>query len=597
VSSSSISPQGDGTGSRTTVGTGPDRPQAAAEATARREGGGRGRQDPGDRRLSLHRTTLHDALSVPLVESFDPNISEARLGPVSGMPVDHSPISAPYTLVASPGSVVVKARGGQESPDYVRAADRRPAERWSSYSRGRMVKRFASLDYAPLYPYCGPSRMVPLMVTLTLPGDWESLVPSPGDFQDMFRRFRRRLARALYDTDTLPLIWKLEFQRRGAPHLHILVSLPLSIGGEAVTNWVSRTWYEVVGSGDPAHLKAGTGIDWSESQLLTDGMRMAVYFSRHSNAGASKGYQHEIPDLWKGQRSFRFWGYSALRPDETTYELNRAQGYEAIRLMRKHYFATHPPVFKGRQRGVWIAPAVGADPSTGHWEQHWGRLFERRVKRGASPTTGELRFRYVYRRPHSHSLQGDHRGRGGFVLSPGASDLSAAVMRAVVDIEEAPLPTSAGVGPRWWGGGRDRDREREPCRGYHREGCIHDQMREAAADPMRLVELIRAGDRRVVAGALRQAEPGVLAFYVENHLRRDRHLELEALRKNPVCPEWVRLLDLHERARATSGPSGVSVDSDGPRRGDGVTSDPVAGGPVQGGPASQLGEAPGAHLL
>lgn len=46
----------------------------------------------------------------------------------------------------------------------------------------------------------------------------------------------------------------LEFQRRGAPHLHLLLNKYIPVG------WVSKAWFETVGSGDPRHLEAGTQI-------------------------------------------------------------------------------------------------------------------------------------------------------------------------------------------------------------------------------------------------------------------------------------------------------------------------------------------------
>lgn len=434
-------------------------------------------------------------------------------------PIDHTPVSSPFTLVSSPGSVVMRAKGGR-APKYVAPAERKPMVRWSSQSRTRMVKRFASLDYSPLY---ADAKRKPLMLTLTLPRDWESLVPTPADFQKMVLSFRQRLGYAL-DGGRVgpPGLWKIEFQRRGAPHLHLLTALPLALGcvcvlvegeehpldckAEGITKWVSRTWFEVVDSGDYRHLKAGTGIDWAESERITDAMRMAVYFSRHSAAGASKGYQNAVPELWLGQ-GFRFWGYWGLKPDETPHALDRQQGIEALRLMRQHYRATHPPVLAtrrvekwvrepapdmdvgvallsvlvamshgrvpefGYQDGDWVGPgrqlvwhhddAIGGhwqvrvletklvsqhrkrnvwfpeptedDGAAGHFESHQGRLYECKVRRGVSPTTGEFRTCFVYRRPHSHSLQGDHRGRGGFVLAPGATDLSAGILRAVAD--------------------------------------------------------------------------------------------------------------------------------------------------------------------
>lgn len=56
--------------------------------------------------------------------------------------------------------------------------------------------------------------------------------------------------------------WRLGFQqKRGdkglgyAPHVHFLIDRPVYY------KWLAKRWYEIVGSGDPGHLKAGTHVD------------------------------------------------------------------------------------------------------------------------------------------------------------------------------------------------------------------------------------------------------------------------------------------------------------------------------------------------
>jgi len=340
---------------------------------------------------------------------------------MSRAPVDRvaqSRASGASVMVVSPGIVRVRGSGGSAAPVYTPPGERELATRWSARSRSRMVQRFASLGYAPMYS--DPER-VPVMVTLTLPGEWEALAPTPASFQRYVVRWRKRLARAL-GVSQLPGLWKLEFQRRGAPHLHMLVALPQRIDGEPVTAWVSRTWYEVVGSRDPRHLLAGTGIDWAESLMMTDAMRIATYFARHAAAGESKGYQHEVPGIWleSGER-FRFWGYWGLKPEEVSYRLTASQTVEALRLLRKHYRATHPPVVASRVRRRRVGDT---------WVMSKGRLYESR-RRVVDPVTGAVRYRYVYRRPVSRSLASPHRGQGGFVLAGQAPRVAAQVLRAV----------------------------------------------------------------------------------------------------------------------------------------------------------------------
>ncbi|MBI5849316.1 MAG: hypothetical protein HZB31_15450 [Nitrospirae bacterium] len=63
----------------------------------------------------------------------------------------------------------------------------------------------------------------------------------------------------------------MEFQERGAPHFHILVT------GIIDRQELSRMWFDVVGSGDPRHLQAGTSIqfivDDSDYRLEPDRVR------------------------------------------------------------------------------------------------------------------------------------------------------------------------------------------------------------------------------------------------------------------------------------------------------------------------------------
>lgn len=92
----------------------------------------------------------------------------------------------------------------------------------------------------------------PLFFTLTYPGEWPR---DPQVWKAHLRAFRERMRRRY---GKFPAVWRLEFQRRGAPHFHLLVFLDVS--RPALRGFVSRSWYGVVGSGDEDHLKAGTQV-------------------------------------------------------------------------------------------------------------------------------------------------------------------------------------------------------------------------------------------------------------------------------------------------------------------------------------------------
>lgn len=107
---------------------------------------------------------------------------------------------------------------------------------------------------------------VALFVTLTYPSTWPETWQVWKRHLDTFlKRFKRQFPSA-------SIIWRLEFQKRGAPHYHLLV-----FGVERVdTAWLSQAWYDIVGSGDAKHLQAGTQV-----QAVRDFRGVLAYASKY----------------------------------------------------------------------------------------------------------------------------------------------------------------------------------------------------------------------------------------------------------------------------------------------------------------------------
>lgn len=244
------------------------------------------------------------------------------------------------------------ARWAGDGADYlaVRARGRdadRPASRsitsWSSKSRSRMVLALAQLDYAPLFDGLG----LPVMLTLTYPGDWLPVAGSAkvckAHVDALKKRFHRTYGRPLVG------VWKREFQRRGAPHYHVLMCPPKH--GPAFGPWVSRTWADVVGHPDPdersRHAMAGTGLDYAEGMRARDPKRLAVYFSKHGSYGA-KEYQNVAPEAW-GTSVGRFWGVWGLEKVTAAVEVSEVEAVAAARTIRRWQRANGFRV----QRQVW----------------------------------------------------------------------------------------------------------------------------------------------------------------------------------------------------------------------------------------------------
>ena len=138
----------------------------------------------------------------------------------------------------------------------------RKIKHWSAKSRRRMLKTCSELDWAPIIEKSMTDQYSMAMVTLTYPGagqKWLDYVPSAEVAQKHFAAFQERFYRAW--GERISGIWKREFQRRGAPHLHILMLIPTwgitrDRKSEYIEEtkkmffreWVSVAWAEIVGA-------------------------------------------------------------------------------------------------------------------------------------------------------------------------------------------------------------------------------------------------------------------------------------------------------------------------------------------------------------
>lgn len=86
-------------------------------------------------------------------------------------------------------------------------------------------------------------------------------------------------------------LWWLEFQERGAPHLHVYIT------GKVNKDEVRAHWYKVVGSGDERHAKAGTRIE-----AIRKPHAVAAYAAKY----AGKQSQKDVPNGFANVG--RLWG-------------------------------------------------------------------------------------------------------------------------------------------------------------------------------------------------------------------------------------------------------------------------------------------------
>lgn len=185
-------------------------------------------------------------------------------------------VREPYATFWMGGSLLKVSRNVPGHP-------RQPGRRgwvdptFSAGARRRMMRQLAMVKRPEVFD-------VPLFVTLTYPGKEELWRPfNPVDWKRHLDTWGKRLERKFEKSSA---IWRLEPQKRGAPHYHLIIwgvwkggkpnSKTAKRRWKRLLEWISRSWWEVVGSGDRDHLKAGTNC-----QVVENVKKMFHYASKY----------------------------------------------------------------------------------------------------------------------------------------------------------------------------------------------------------------------------------------------------------------------------------------------------------------------------
>ena len=162
----------------------------------------------------------------------------------------------------------------------------------------------------------------PLFVTLTYPFNFPR---EPAIWKHHLKTWAARLKRLYPKT---AFIWRLEFQKRGAPHFHLLVygiDTPL----QQLRKWVSISWYEVVNSNDNKHLVAGTNVQQMQSFRAIMGYA-SKELSKLSQSSISRIYPNGVGRWWGAYfRKELPWAETA------SIDITEKNAIRLIRFMRK----------------------------------------------------------------------------------------------------------------------------------------------------------------------------------------------------------------------------------------------------------------------
>jgi hypothetical protein len=172
-----------------------------------------------------------------------------------------------------------------------------------------------------------------IMITLTSPSNWRSvyvadengeLVEGGRVFKRHLATFRKRLNRFMIKNSInhWAALWFLEFQARGAPHIHLMI-FDCLISRETIKYaraWVGRAWSKIVGNSDKLeavkHARAGTQV----ARMKADHFGYAVKY-------ATKTHQKDVPEEFKSVgRFWGVWNYKAVPPVVLEFKVNLETG-------------------------------------------------------------------------------------------------------------------------------------------------------------------------------------------------------------------------------------------------------------------------------
>ena len=297
-----------------------------------------------------------------------------------------------YYFSVSPASIQLSRKDGPTGKGGNYSA-RKPITDWSKKSRSNMLRTLFALDYSPMF---GDEKRIPVMVTLTYPGDWELVAPNGQATKRHLGMLRKRYLRAF--GEPFNGVWKLEFQRRGAPHIHILTSISSDLGMFQL--WVSKTWAGIVNHPESSqrekHEKAGTQVKAWYDFFRDKPYLIAHYFGKHSSFvnGGIKEYQNKPPALWLASESIgRFWGYWGLAKTIFSARVTRDDSLFIQRTLRR-------------------------------WHRANSKNKKVRVRR-VNQRTGLISYRWVSR----HTARLTHQG--GFISVPDGATMTEKLLQAL----------------------------------------------------------------------------------------------------------------------------------------------------------------------
>ena len=175
---------------------------------------------------------------------------------------------------------------------------------FSRQSRSRLIKFMGSINQKEYKP----NQIA--FISLTYHEKWPD---DPDGWKAHLEAWQKRLERKYGE---LPGVWKLEFQRRGAPHFHLILFLPLDLvhtpgAASRFSRSVARDWNEIAGYGSTDHVAYGSDVRFKHSWR-----GVMSYTSKYMSKEQVVAVQTEDGRMVRTGRCWGYWRKNLLPIEE-----------------------------------------------------------------------------------------------------------------------------------------------------------------------------------------------------------------------------------------------------------------------------------------
>jgi hypothetical protein len=214
-----------------------------------------------------------------------------------------------YIVEITPQMLTIKKK--MYLPPAHKSYNRSSITNYSMKSRKRFFEALLTMDWEKI------SVNTIRELTLTYP----AIYPKDGVvLKSQFDAFAKRLKRFGSEYGQIAFAWKLEFQKRGAPHFHLIIITRFPIPLNTLREWALTSWSDFVGkwihsldqysdeeklSAIEKHRKAGIEADCVRKSKHGLVCYLAWYIGKEK--GKAKEHQHVVPAEF--QNVGRWWGF------------------------------------------------------------------------------------------------------------------------------------------------------------------------------------------------------------------------------------------------------------------------------------------------